>query len=353
MLQPLCFLLFAPPYAGGIAGTIGTVAQFLEPRGAEALLRVQLHDQLLLDGHGDVLARRRGFHRAAECGLVEIEPGGNAAAVDRLERLVDADDLLALVLDRDDVAHPHLEGGDVDLALVDAEVPVAHQLAGLGAGVGEAEAEDDVVEPLLEIRQEILAGLALRRAAPQVVAAELRLEQAVEPLHLLLLAQLHAVLGELGAALAVLAGRIRAALDGALVRVAAVALQIHLEVFAPADAASGLGIAGHYTRLRFGGRQPLWGIGVMSRMSVTLRPAAARARSADSRPAPGPVTITLTFLRPCSIALAAASPAATCAANGVDFREPLNPRAPAEDQEMTFPETSAMVMMVLLKVDWM
>ncbi len=53
------------------------------------------------------------------------------------------------------------------------------------------------------------------------------------------------------------------------------------------------------------------------------------------------------------MALAAASPAATCAAKGVDFRLPLKPRAPAEDQEMTFPETSQMVMMVLLKVLWM
>src|SRR2546428_12885211 len=94
-------------------------------------------------------------------------------------------------------------------------------------------------------------------------------------------------------------------------------------------------------------------MGVMSRISVTLRPAAASARSADSRPAPGPLTRTLTFLRPCSIALAAASPAATCAANGVDLREPLKPRAPADDQERTFPLTSVMVMMVLLNVLWM
>src|SRR5262249_7668740 len=53
------------------------------------------------------------------------------------------------------------------------------------------------------------------------------------------------------------------------------------------------------------------------------------------------------------IALAAASPAATCAAKGVDLRLPLKPRAPADDQEITFPETSVMVMMVLLKVLWM
>src|SRR5688572_32736935 len=94
-------------------------------------------------------------------------------------------------------------------------------------------------------------------------------------------------------------------------------------------------------------------MGVTSRIRLIFRPAEASARSADSRPAPGPLTNTVTFLRPCSIALAAASPAATWAANGVDLRLPLKPRAPAEDQEITFPDTSVIVMMVLLNVDWM
>src|SRR5512142_2514997 len=85
-------------------------------------------------------------------------------------------------------------------------------------------------------------------------------------------------------------------------------------------------------------------------MSEIFRPAAESARSADSRPAPGPETSTVTLFRPCSIALAAASPAATCAANGVDLRDPLKPRAPADDQLITFPETSVMVIMVLLNV---
>src|SRR5688500_11881543 len=88
-------------------------------------------------------------------------------------------------------------------------------------------------------------------------------------------------------------------------------------------------------------------------MEPIFRPAALSARSADSRPAPGPLTITTTFFRPCSMALAAASPAATWAANGVDLRLPRKPRAPAEDQEITFPDTSVIVMMVLLNVDWM
>src|SRR5690242_1464545 len=94
-------------------------------------------------------------------------------------------------------------------------------------------------------------------------------------------------------------------------------------------------------------------MGVTSRMRAIFRPAAASARRADSRPAPGPFTSTVTFFRPCSIALAAASPAATWAANGVDLRLPRKPRAPAEDQEITFPDTSVIVMMVLLNVDWM
>src|SRR5512134_3343762 len=56
---------------------------------------------------------------------------------------------------------------------------------------------------------------------------------------------------------------------------------------------------------------------------------------------------------PCSCAFFAASSAASCAANGVDLREPLKPRTPADDHATTFPETSVIVTMVLLNVDWM
>src|SRR6185312_7513291 len=45
-----------------------------------------------------------------------------------------------------------------------------------------------------------------------------------------------------------------------------------------------------------------------------------------------------------------ASSAATCAAYGVDLREPLNPIMPADDQEIALPCVSVIVMIVLLKV---
>src|SRR5690606_25983316 len=92
------------------------------------------------------------------------------------------------------------------------------------------------------------------------------------------------------------------------------------------------------------------GRGVTSLRSVTLIPAAASARTALSRPAPGPVTKTVQVRMPASIARLPASSAATWAADGVLFREPLNPFAPEVDQETTSPLTSVNVMIVLLNV---
>ena len=78
-------------------------------------------------------------------------------------------------------------------------------------------------------------------------------------------------------------------------------------------------------RRRFWGRQPLCGTGVTSEIDVMRIPSAPRARTDDSRPGPGPLISTSTFLIPCSIAARPATSDATCAANGVDLRDPLKP----------------------------
>src|SRR5688572_17515676 len=104
-----------------------------------------------------------------------------------------------------------------------------------------------------------------------------------------------------------------------------------------------------YTRLLFGGRHPLCGIGVVSRIARISRPAVWRARIAESRPEPGPFTFTSSVRIPTSRARVAAVEAACCAANGVPLREPLNPREPALDQHTTFPSRSVIVTTVLLK----
>src|SRR5688500_3708089 len=102
------------------------------------------------------------------------------------------------------------------------------------------------------------------------------------------------------------------------------------------------------TRRRLGGRQPLCGTGVTSLMLPTSRPAAWSERIAVSRPEPGPFTKTSTFFMPCSCAWRAADSAASCAANGVDLREPLKPTPPEDAQLITAPLVSVIETIVLL-----
>ena len=93
------------------------------------------------------------------------------------------------------------------------------------------------------------------------------------------------------------------------------------------------------------------GIGVTSLIDVISRPAVCRDLIADSRPEPGPLTKTSTVFSPCSIAAFAAVSAASPAANGVLFLEPLNPNSPALPVAIAFPATSVIVTIVLLKLE--
>src|SRR5262249_28441754 len=215
-------------------------------------------------------------------------------------------------------------------------------------GGREAEPVDDVVEPRLEQPQQVLARDAALAGRPRVVGSELGLEQAVVPARLLLLAQLEQVLGLLDATSAVLARRVAPALDRALLGQAALALQEELHPLAAALLALRRAVAGHQTRLRFFGRTPLCACGATPLTPRLSSPAAWSERIAVSRPEPGPFTNTSTFCRPCSMPLRAAASAVTCAANGVDFREPLNPAEPADSQTITFPSGSVRATIVLL-----
>ena len=96
------------------------------------------------------------------------------------------------------------------------------------------------------------------------------------------------------------------------------------------------------------GRTPLWACGVTSLTPRISRPAACSERIAVSRPEPGPLTKTSTFCSPCSMPLRAHASAVTCAANGVDLREPLKPAEPADSHAITFPSLSVSETIVLL-----
>ena len=85
-------------------------------------------------------------------------------------------------------------------------------------------------------------------------------------------------------------------------------------------------------------------------IAVIFSPAARKDRMAASRPPPGPFTLTSMELNPSAMASSAAFLAASVAANGVLFLEPLKPKVPELHHEMVFPNLSVKVMMVLLKV---
>src|SRR5262249_12970217 len=136
--------------------------------------------------------------------------------------------------ERNDVVRLDLVARDVHAAAVDLEVAVADELARLRARRREAEPVDDVVQARFEHPQQVLACDARALGRLRVVGAELVFEQAVVAARLLLLAQLQEVLGLLDAPAAVLARRIRTALDRAFLRQAALALQKELHALAPA-----------------------------------------------------------------------------------------------------------------------
>src|SRR5919197_1248127 len=99
-------------------GAVGRAAATCLSSIRNGLLRVELDDELLLDRHRDVFARGERLHGPLEARLVELEPAGHRAAIDRLERLVDAHDLPRALADLDLVAALESERRDVHLAPV-------------------------------------------------------------------------------------------------------------------------------------------------------------------------------------------------------------------------------------------
>src|SRR6185437_6576075 len=112
-------------------------------------------------------------------------------------------------------------------------------LPSLRVRAGETHAAHDVVQPALEHHDQVRARRAFHPHGPLEIAAELPLEQSVGALHLLLLAQLHAIADHLRAAsLAVLTRHEIALFDRALFGKAPKPLQKELHAFPPAKPAN-------------------------------------------------------------------------------------------------------------------
>src|SRR5690606_4268541 len=136
---------------------------------------------------------------------------------------------------------------DVDLLAVDEEVAVPDQLPGHVPGLGEPRPVDHVVQPRLQDLQQDVTGLARPAVGLLVVAPELLLQHSVDPTGLLLLPQLEQVLGLLGPATAMLAGREGTRLERALRALALAALQEQLRLLPTAATAVRTCVTRHFS----------------------------------------------------------------------------------------------------------
>src|ERR1700684_331225 len=209
------------------------------------LLRVELDYELFVDLGVDLGTDRERVPQDAHVVGDHLEPGRHDALADLGPGDHERGHLERLGGHLDDVVLAHPVGRDVDLPAVHREVAVRDQLAGHVAALGEARAEDHVVQAPLEELEHGLAGPAVLAYRFLVVAVELPLEDAVDPARLLLLPDLLQVVAFLRAVPAVLARRVRPDFDRALRRVALGALEEELGLLPAAQLAVRACVSSH------------------------------------------------------------------------------------------------------------
>src|SRR5260370_4582518 len=214
------------------------------------LLTIKFYDQLLVNRAINVLARRQSddgrAHVAVSAGG---DPAGTSASRGRLPCALDVCVLAARLFDADHVALLDLIRRDVNLASVDQDMAMIHELASLSSGGGKASPIDGVVETPLEENKQGRPGDAFELARALEVVAKLPFEDEIDPFDLLFFPQLLAVAGQRLAAahgIAVLSGRLRASFfNRAGGFITTVALKEKLCTFAAAQTAHRISIPSH------------------------------------------------------------------------------------------------------------
>src|ERR1700730_15582567 len=213
--------------------------------GDQLLLRVQLHDELLLNLRVDLSPDRERVDEDTHLVRDHLDPRRHLTLAGLSPCHNEGRHLHGLGRYFDDVALGDPVGRNVHLLAVDLEVAVGDQLAGHVPALGESGPVDHVVKAALQDLEQVLAGLAAPAGGLLVVAMELALEDPVDPACLLLLPDLEQVLALLGTIPAVLTRWVRPDLDGALGRIALGPLQEELHLLAAAELAVRARVSSH------------------------------------------------------------------------------------------------------------
>src|SRR5256885_1824338 len=133
-------------------------------------------------------------------------------------RQLEHGELLAVFANGNFLARAHLVRRNINLAVVDCNVPVPHQLPRLAPRLCEAKTEHNVVKTPLQLLQQQFTRYALGASSLLKIVAELPFLREVDALRLLLFTQLQTVAHDLGFAVFPMLSRSEVALlDGTLI----------------------------------------------------------------------------------------------------------------------------------------
>src|SRR5208283_1920604 len=207
------------------------------------LLTIKLYDQLLVHRQLNIFALRQREHFRRVIIAIHFQPVGQRRMAGKFLGQLKHRKLLAVFANRNLLARTHFIRRNVDLAIVDGYVPVAHQLTCLAPRLREAQPENDIVQPPLQLLQKQLTGYAPGARSLFKVVAELPFQREADALGFLFLAQLQAVANNLGLPVFSMLSRSEVALlDGTLIAKAFCAFEEQLHALAAAQTADCLGI---------------------------------------------------------------------------------------------------------------
>src|SRR6266540_5079547 len=97
------------------------------PQGSR-LFRIEFHDELFLNGKGDLIARRQLVYDSLKCRLIELQPSWDAALFNRFESSFDRFKRATSFTDFDHIASLDKIRGNIDFTIVHEHMPVADEL---------------------------------------------------------------------------------------------------------------------------------------------------------------------------------------------------------------------------------
>ena len=124
------------------------------------LFTIQLDDQLLIHWQLNIFALGQIQNPRLVIVAIDFQPARQRAVAGKFFRQLKYSQFIAFFAYRNRLGRAHFIGRNVDLTIVDSHVPVTHQLARLAPRLRESKAEYDVVQPPLQLLQQLLAGHA-------------------------------------------------------------------------------------------------------------------------------------------------------------------------------------------------